>query len=115
MQLRVARLCLDCEELHTENSCPVCASDRFAFLSTWLPVDERRRWPQRPTIDPRQPDGGIASVVETVSGWFRPDPPKPDTPLTRKSDHVAPLNFDDVTGPDTNDHHVEPILKKRDA
>ena len=39
MQLRVARLCLDCEELHTESSCPVCASDRYAFLSNWLPVE----------------------------------------------------------------------------
>jgi hypothetical protein len=42
MQLREARLCLDCEELHTMERCPVCASEAFAFVTRWLPVDERR-------------------------------------------------------------------------
>src|SRR5262249_39146233 len=42
MQLREARLCLDCEELHTADQCPVCASEAFAFVTRWLPVDERR-------------------------------------------------------------------------
>ena len=31
MQLRTARLCLDCEEIHEENTCPMCASEMFAF------------------------------------------------------------------------------------
>jgi hypothetical protein len=115
MQLRVARLCLDCEELHTDHSCPVCASDRYAYLSTWLPVEERRRWARRPTIDRRRADGGFASVVETVSEWFRGPSPEASGPLTRKSDHVAPLNFDDVEGPDAKGHPVERGLKKRDA
>lgn len=42
MQLRVARLCLDCEEVHGELQCPICASDSFAYLSRWVPVEERR-------------------------------------------------------------------------
>lgn len=42
MQLRTARLCLDCEELHEENTCPICASEMFAFLTRWVPVEERR-------------------------------------------------------------------------
>jgi hypothetical protein len=42
MQLRTARLCLDCEELHTSNECPVCASESYAFLTRWIPVNERR-------------------------------------------------------------------------
>ncbi len=42
MQLRVARLCLDCEELHDGQQCPVCASESFAYLTRWIPVDERR-------------------------------------------------------------------------
>src|SRR5262245_32500541 len=29
MQLRTARLCLDCEEVHEEQQCPVCASESF--------------------------------------------------------------------------------------
>ena len=42
MQLRVARLCLDCEEVHQELHCPICTSDGFAYLSRWVPVEERR-------------------------------------------------------------------------
>lgn len=42
MQLRAARLCLDCEEVHDAPHCPVCASDSFAYMSRWVPVDERR-------------------------------------------------------------------------
>src|SRR6266850_1162943 len=42
MQLRGTRLCLDCEELHREDRCPVCASDAFAYLTRWVTVEERR-------------------------------------------------------------------------
>jgi hypothetical protein len=49
MQLREARLCLDCEELHTMERCPVCASEAFAFVTRWLPVDERRQRARRPS------------------------------------------------------------------
>ena len=42
MQLRVARVCLDCEEIHDAQECPVCASEAFAFLSRWVPAPERR-------------------------------------------------------------------------
>jgi|SRR5213592_4908203 len=42
MQLRVARVCLDCEEIHDAQKCPVCASESFAFLTRWVPADERR-------------------------------------------------------------------------
>ncbi len=42
MQLRIARLCLDCEEVHDAQQCPLCASEMFAFLTRWVPVDEQR-------------------------------------------------------------------------
>jgi|SRR4029079_2927200 len=42
MQLHVARLCLDCQEVHAETRCPVCASESFAALSRWIPAPERR-------------------------------------------------------------------------
>lgn len=51
VQLRVARLCLDCEEIHDAQACPVCASEAFAFLSRWVPSPERRVRP-RPTTSP---------------------------------------------------------------
>ena len=43
MQLRNARLCLDCEEIHTHQQCPVCASESFAYLTRWVPADDRRQ------------------------------------------------------------------------
>ena len=51
MQLRIARLCLDCEELHNAQTCPVCASESFAFLTRWVPAPERRKHP-RPATSP---------------------------------------------------------------
>ena len=49
MQLRVARLCLDCEELHEEQQCPVCASESYAYISRWVAAPERRRVGRRPS------------------------------------------------------------------
>ena len=37
MQLRNARLCLDCEEVHDATHCPACASESFAFITRWVP------------------------------------------------------------------------------
>ena len=51
MQLRVARLCHDCEEVHAEQQCPVCASETFTFITRWVPAPERRKRP-RPTTSP---------------------------------------------------------------
>lgn len=48
MQLRNARLCLDCEEVHDAQQCPVCASETFAFVTRWVPAPERRGRPRAP-------------------------------------------------------------------
>ena len=48
MHLQEARLCLDCEELHTDDTCPRCASDAFAFVTRWIPANERRVRTRRP-------------------------------------------------------------------
>ncbi len=42
MQLFVARLCLDCDEVYDAQSCPVCGSEAFAYLTRWVPAPERR-------------------------------------------------------------------------
>jgi hypothetical protein len=60
MQLREARLCLDCEELHRDERCPACASDAFAFLSTWVPTNQRA---QKPQPRPRPAANRAAQVV----------------------------------------------------
>jgi hypothetical protein len=99
MQLRVARLCLDCENLHVEDRCPVCGSETFAFLSTWLPSEERRRWRRAPTT------AGAATTKEPaphrllrrVARWMGFDLQavrRNGPPLTRASDRVPDLNFE---------------------
>ena len=50
MQLRRARVCLDCEEVHEAQSCPVCASEAFAYLRTWVQVEERRKQKRGPQV-----------------------------------------------------------------
>jgi hypothetical protein len=47
----MARLCHDCEEIHDEPQCPVCASETFTFITRWVPAPERRKRP-RPTTSP---------------------------------------------------------------
>jgi hypothetical protein len=49
MQLRVARLCLDCEEIHAARVCPRCTSETFALISRWVPAPERRARPRSET------------------------------------------------------------------
>lgn len=51
MQLQLARLCLDCEEVHDAQQCPVCASESFAAMTRWVPTADRRGRP-RPVIPP---------------------------------------------------------------
>ena len=91
MQLRVARLCLDCEELHTDNTCPRCASESYAFLSNWLQVEERRRW-RRPSGEGSKGDG--EGIGRSIGRWIRGGKSDQSGPLTRASDHVPNLDFD---------------------
>lgn len=46
MELRKARLCLDCEEVHDGPQCPVCASEVFTPMTRWVPAAERRKRPR---------------------------------------------------------------------
>src|SRR4029079_5959563 len=46
----VARLCLNCDEVHDQLTCPLCSSESFAYISRWVPAPERRTQPrQRPS------------------------------------------------------------------
>jgi hypothetical protein len=69
MQLRVARVCLDCEEVHEAKQCPVCASETFAFLTRWVPVDERRHSRPAPRAsEPAPPPGASWWVKRGFAG-----------------------------------------------
>ena len=46
MQLRNSRLCLDCEEVHDAQQCPLCASETFVFITRWVPAPDRRQKPR---------------------------------------------------------------------
>jgi hypothetical protein len=54
MQLRTARLCLDCEEIHESQQCPVCLSEAVVYLTRWIPAEERRarRFPSAIKVTP---------------------------------------------------------------
>src|SRR5207245_9275946 len=61
MQLHIARLCLDCEEIHDQQTCPICSSESFAYISRWIPAPERRR--TRPRV---QESGETADVYRQL-------------------------------------------------
>jgi hypothetical protein len=106
MQLRTARLCLDCEEVHDAQQCPVCASETFAFITRWVPVPERRTRP-RPVEQPTetatayremlQPTsatpwrairrGAVGLALVGVAGWLmrRTDDPRDARPRPSKT------------------------------
>lgn len=52
MQLRTARLCLDCEEIHDAQRCPACASETFAFISRWVPAPQGDKGDSPPGSSP---------------------------------------------------------------
>src|SRR5262245_66122739 len=46
MHLSVARLCLDCQEIHADDRCPVCTSEAFGFMTRWVKLDAATRSPK---------------------------------------------------------------------
>ena len=98
MQLRVARLCLDCEELHVDSHCPVCASERYQFLSTWLPSEERRRWRRPAPKNVQGARGYYQTLKRRIDRWFGDEEDvQDDAPVvvkTRASDAVPSLDFE---------------------
>jgi hypothetical protein len=72
MQLRNARLCLDCEEVHDGQQCPSCASETFAFMTRWVPAPERRsrpRPPETPRPEELQAYQKILEPGQAPPGW----------------------------------------------
>ena len=92
MKLGVARLCLDCDEVHDLERCPTCASEVFAYLTRWVPrsngrlAPSTRPSPERPEVETyrqitgQQPSGAgkrrlfVRSAVGLgmlgIAGWM---------------------------------------------
>jgi hypothetical protein len=91
MQLRTARLCLDCEEVHEGQQCPVCASESFVYLTRWVPVEERRTRRPRPPSVAAEPSrtarwakrGAVGIAAIAASRWL--------WQATRRPDDVPPV------------------------
>ena len=99
MQLRSARVCLDCEEVHDAQQCPTCASETFVFLTRWVPVPERRARPRpaepahreavetdREMLSPQRPAGwslirrgAVGLAIFGVAGWMWRRNTRPET------------------------------------
>lgn len=70
MQLRSARLCLDCDEVHDAQQCPACASESFAFVTRWVPVPDRPQKRPRP-IEASSPEA-LGAYREMLSPGEKP-------------------------------------------
>lgn len=90
MQLRDARLCADCDEVHDAQQCPHCTSERFSYISRWVPLpDGHARAPEpspqveayRQLIEPTPPpprsrfakvvtNGAVGLAAVGLVGWL---------------------------------------------
>jgi len=73
MQLRNARLCLDCEEIHDAAQCPACASESFAFITRWVPIPAQ-------DARPAAPEPETAEAVATYRQLLSSTPESPKSP-----------------------------------
>ena len=79
MQLRTARLCLDCEEIHDAQQCPVCASETFAFIARWVAAPEGRTGSRSPRSITPPPEAAVYRELLVADA----DRPKAGRLLTR--------------------------------
>ena len=76
MQLRNARLCLDCEEVHDAQQCPACASEMYAPITRWVAPGAARPLARRAVVVARGNLPGVdrwreASLENTAAAQRR--------------------------------------------
>jgi hypothetical protein len=87
MRLGIARLCLDCEEVHDADRCPACGSETFAFLKRWVtPAATPPKAPQRAGHDTLTTER-VEQVNAQVDAYEQLL--KPDGPRSRKGRLIA--------------------------
>jgi hypothetical protein len=74
----------------------VCASERYAFLSQWLPSEERRRWRRSAPKATPPPQGVFSELKRFFSRWFGDGEAEPGYRgiKTRASDRVPDMSFE---------------------
>jgi hypothetical protein len=77
MKLTDARLCLDCDEVHADDRCPMCASESFAFIKRWVTTPEQRT---------RQlaTNAARTETVETYRALLAATPAQDEPTMTRR-------------------------------
>jgi hypothetical protein len=77
MQLNVARLCSNCEEIHDSRRCPRCGSATYAYLTRWVPRIEAPMPMPPPILVPNRVQriifggGAISLVAFVLMRWFQ--------------------------------------------
>jgi hypothetical protein len=66
MRLVNARLCLDCEEVHEQQHCPICSSESFAFMTRWVTPSDAAAAEASPRASSRPPDQVDRQAPPTV-------------------------------------------------
>jgi hypothetical protein len=84
MKLDVARLCLDCEDVHERQHCPSCGSEAFAFLTRWIEPSAELR-PEGRRSRPRTPEPARSEQVEVYRQLLDEERPRRATGLVAKS------------------------------
>ena len=72
MRLSEARLCLDCDEVHADARCPVCASESFAFIKRWVTTPEKRPRSASPPAGDEQAAETLATYRALLAGVGEP-------------------------------------------
>jgi len=74
VQLKTARLCLNCDEVHDAQACPVCVSETFVYLTRWVPRSQpvtRRAMPPRVAATvPHRARAGSGALSLAASGLY---------------------------------------------
>jgi hypothetical protein len=74
LQLKTARLCLNCDEVHDAHACPACVSETFVYLTRWVPRSQlvtRRAVPPRvAATGPHRAVAGGGALSLVASGLY---------------------------------------------
>ena len=72
MRLDEARLCLDCEEIHTGQECPACGSEAFGFLTRWIKSSSSDRPASgKPPVQPARQSIRETASADQLDAWRR--------------------------------------------